>query len=145
MSTPITITAANFIPSAAAEFVPFTDAAPTIAHEAFTAGQTAYVYSADGTYGLSDANGATETNTTVGLFANSGGAGQVCLILKKDPALVIGGAMILGKLFINGATPGQITEAVDATTGWHNQYLGMAVSSTVMNFDPASVCSSAIA
>lgn len=140
----ITITAASMIPSSAAEYYTNEDTTPTLAHEAFTAGQTAYIYS-DGTFGLSDANGTVLTNTTVGLFANSGGAGQVCSILIKDPNLVIGGTMTLGKTFINGATPGQITETSDAATGWHIQYLGMAISTTVMNFDPATVCSSAIA
>lgn len=140
----ITITAATLIPSSAAEYYENLDHTPTLAHEAFTAGQTAYLYS-DGTFGLADANGATITNTAVGIFANSGGAGQVCSIITRDPNLVIGGAMVLGKMFINGATPGQITESADAATGWHVQYLGMAISTTVMNFDPASVCSSAIA
>lgn len=140
----ISITANSVIPSVDAEYVTNSDDSPTLSHEAFTAGQTAYIYT-DGTFGLSSSTGATVTNTSVGMFVNSGGAGQVCSIVKKDPNLIIGGTVILGKIYINGAVAGTIVPSADATTSWHVQYLGMAISGTVVNWAPASVCSSAIA
>lgn len=137
----ISITAANMIPSVDALRLP----GYLKAHEAVTAGQLAYLYSADGTYGLADANGITETNTCAGIFENNAAAGQVVSIIYFDPSLTIGGTMTLGKLYIIGATPGQITESADAASGWHVQYVGMSISSSVMYFKPNPVSSSAIA
>lgn len=137
----ITITAANVLPSASATFL---DAASK-SHEAFTAGQLAYLYSSDGTYGLADANGSTETNTCVGIFVNSGGAGQYAKICNYDPNLAIGGSVTLGMVYIIGATPGQLTEYPDKATGWHVQPICLAISGTNVCFKPFPVTSSAIA
>lgn len=141
MATPISITAANVIPSVDATYI----SGNTKSHEAFTAGQLAYLYAADGTYGLADANGSSETNTCVGIFVNSGGAGQQCKICDYDSNLVIGGAVVLGVIYIVGSTPGNINPSVDAATGWHVQYVCMALSATTVHFKPSPVCSSAIA
>lgn len=122
----ISITANNVVPSGSALFLE----GNTKSHEAFTAGQTAYWYSADGTYGLADANGTTETNVCAGLFVNSGGAGQPCKILTYDTNLAIGGSVTLGMVYILGATPGQLTEYPDKTTGWHVQPICMAIDGT---------------
>lgn len=137
----ISITAANVLPSADAEYID----GNTKSHEAFTAGQLAYFYSSDSTYGLADANGLTETNTCVGIFVNSGGAGQQCKILTYDPNLAIGGSVTLGMVYIIGATPGQLTEYPDKATNWHVQPVCMAIDATHVCFKPFPVTSSAIA
>lgn len=137
----ISITAANVLPSAQATFI----AGDTKSHEAFTAGQLAYLYSSDGTYGLADANGVAETNTCTGIFANSGGAGQQCKVVDFDPNLAIGGSVTLGIVYIIGATPGQLTEYPDKTTGWHVQPVCLAIDATHVCFKPFPVTSSAIA
>lgn len=140
----ITSTANNVVPSADAEYYTNEDKTETIAHEAFTAGASAYKYS-DGTFGLTDANGTAVTNTGVGLFANSGGAGQPCKIVKYDPNLAIGATVILGMVYINSGTPGVLTEYPDKATGWHVQPMCMAVDATHVCVSVFPVCSSAIA
>lgn len=129
----IAITAANVKPSASAFVtrVKRNDGTPTVAHEAVAQGQTAYVFG-DGTYGLADANAASPACNCVGIFENAAAAGQVCSIISSDPALVIGGALTLGKVLICGATPGQIVESGDAVTGWHICTLGVCQSATVL-------------
>lgn len=142
----ISITANNLAPSGAAEYYVNEDPTDvTIAHEAFTAGQTAYRYSSDGSFGLADANGTSETNTCVGVFANSGGAGQPCRIITYDPNCLMGGSMTLGMVYIVGATPGQLTEYPDKATGWHVQPILMAIDATHACIKPFPTCSSAIA
>lgn len=136
----ISVTAANMIPSADAVYV----LNNPVAYETVTAGQVAYLHSG-GRYGLADANGVADTNTVVGIFANGASAGQRVNIVSRDPNLVLGGTLTLGKILVLGATPGQIVEAGDQATGWHVVTLGICMSTTVLDLYVAPTPSSAIA
>lgn len=143
----ITITAATFIASDPSTAIRVTnnDGSPTRSLEAFAAGQVAYK-GALGTYGLATCTGISPLCEPVGFFENSGGTGQVCSIVSKDPAAIIGNApMTIGKVYVLGATPGAVNPNSDETTGWKKTVLGVAMSTSVLSISLSPVPSPAMA
>lgn len=125
----LSITAASVIASSAARRISKA-AASTI-----TAGQVVYLNSS-GTVAPADANASAATAAVLGIAENGGGAGQRISVITKDPALVIGATVAVGDILVLSATAGGIAPAADLTTGHYATVLGVAVSTTAINFDP---------
>ena len=125
----LSITAASVIASSAARRISKA-AASTI-----TAGQVVYLNSS-GTVAPADANASAATAAVLGLAENGGGAGQRISVITQDPALVIGATVAVGDILVLSATAGGIAPAADLTTGHYATVLGVAVSTTAINFDP---------
>jgi hypothetical protein len=126
----ISITAANFITSANASLIQGTAGAT------LTRGQPLYYDSASGTYKLYVAT-STTTDTFVGFACEDAAAGQVFLIVTKDPALQLGGTLAVGDtvwLSLSGVTK----TFADLVSTWRIYTIGVctATSSNVVNFDP---------
>lgn len=125
----LSITAASVIASSAARRISKA-AASTI-----TAGQVVYLNSS-GTVAPADANASAATAAVLGIAENGGGAGQRISVITADPALVIGATVAVGDILVLSATAGGIAPAADLTTGHYATVLGVAVSTTAINFDP---------
>lgn len=125
----ISITAANVIPSANAKTV------RKAAAETITAGQVVYLNSS-GNVAKADANLSAAAATVYGIAANGGGAGQLITVVKEDPALVIGATVAIGDILILSATAGGICPAADLASGHYGTVLGIAISTTAINFKP---------
>lgn len=125
----ISITAANVIPSANAKIV------RKAAAETITAGQAVYL-NTSGLVAKADANLSAAASTVYGIAANGGGAGQLINVVKEDPALVIGATVAIGDILILSATAGGIAQAADLASGHYGTVLGIAISTTAINFKP---------
>jgi hypothetical protein len=126
----LTITAANVTPSANAVIRSST------AGVAITAGQALYK-DATASYALklADANSATAAARIVcGLALNSAAAGSPVNYVVTDPALVIGGTVANGTVYILSATAGSIAPLADLTTGMYAFVLGVGTSTTTIAF-----------
>lgn len=140
----IAITQPNVLASIAAKRLETPgNTGPTLAHEAVTPGQTAYLYS-DGTYGIGDANVASPVCELKGIFENAANAGQPCSIVYDDPDFQFGGTALVGETLIGG-TDGEIVQHADKVTGWRVTPLGMVKTTTTMNLQVSRLTSAAIA
>lgn len=127
----LSITAASVVPSANARRISRTAAS------AITAGQVLYQLAA-GTVAPADANGASPLFNVVGIAENGGGAGQRISVITEDPALAIGATVVIGDVFILSATAGGIADVADAAAGHYVTVLGVAVSTSAINFKPVA-------
>lgn len=125
----ISITPANFIPSANATII------QGIAGATITRGKPLYLDTAAGTYKLLVLT-STTTDTLAGLACEDAAAGQPILIVTKDPALAIGGTCASGDTIWTSNTGLTLTQA-DLVSTWRINFVGVGTSSGVINFDPA--------
>ena len=134
----ITITPANLVPSAQA--IRFNG----VAAETITQGQALYLLAA-GTYGKCDNDLSLIAATFVGIAESAGSAGQTISILRSDPALVLGGTLVRGTAVCTSPTAGGLTlTPADNTTGSFVTVIGMATSTSVLNFGAGFLSSTAI-
>jgi hypothetical protein len=124
----IAITATAFIPSANATVI------QGIAGATLTRGQPVYLDSVSGTYKLYVGTSVT-TDGLAGLVCEDVASGQPCLILTKDPALVLGGTLVTGDTVWTSVS-GLTKTFADLVSTWRIWVAGVATSSTVMNFLP---------
>ncbi len=134
-ATAISITAANFVPSANAVYLP----GKNYAGATLTAGQAVYldttVSVTAGQVKLASATGSGLAVNVIGFAANGAAAGQPVKVLIRDPALAIGGAVTAGCIILLHTTAGSITlTAADLTTGGYVCVLGVGISTTKINF-----------
>lgn len=126
----ITITATNVTPSI--------NAVPRdgTAGEAITAGKLLYRDPADSyKLKLADANAATAAARTVcGIAINSASTGTKVNYVVSDPALVIGGTVANGTVYVLSDTAGGIAPVTDLTSGWYAFVLGVGTSTTTIAF-----------
>lgn len=125
----LSITAASVVPSANARRI------SRVAASTITAGQVVYQLTA-GTVAPADANGASPLFNVLGIAENGGGAGQRISVITEDPALAIGATVAIGDVFILSATAGGIADVADAAAGYYVTVLGVAVSTSAINFKP---------
>jgi hypothetical protein len=124
----ISITPASFVPSANATIV------QGIAGATLTRGKPVYLDTVAGTYKLYVAT-STTTDALAGLMCEDVDAGQPCLVLTKDPALVLGGTLVTGDTVWTSLS-GLTKTIADLVSTWRIYVAGVATSSTVMNFSP---------
>jgi hypothetical protein len=124
----ISITPANFIPSANATIIQGTAGAT------LTRGQPVYLDTATNTYKLYVAT-STTTDNLVGLCCEDAASGQPILIVTKDPALALGGTLVTGDTVWTSLS-GLTKTIADLVSTWRIWVAGVATSSTVMNFQP---------
>jgi hypothetical protein len=124
----IAITATAFVPSANATII------QGIAGATLTRGQPVYLDSATGTYKLYVAT-SVNTDGLVGLACEDVASGQPMLILTKDPALVLGGTLVNGDTVWTSLS-GLTKTFADLVSTWRIWTVGVATSTTVMNFSP---------
>lgn len=122
-------TATSVIPSARAVIVK-RKAASTVA-----AGQPVRLVTAT-TVSPADANLSAAAALVFGIAISGGGTGQWIWIVVKDPALGIGITLAVGDIVILSATAGGIAPASDAASGMYITVLGVAISTTAINFNP---------
>lgn len=100
-----------------------------------TAGQVVYKDTADSDKAkLADAD-AEATAVGHGILATDGASGERCLVVRKDPALVIGATLTIPNSYCVSATAGGIAPEGDLTTGDYVSYIGKAVSTTAISVD----------
>jgi hypothetical protein len=121
----IAITPANLHPSAQAQL----QRGP--ASVAITAGQVVCL-NADQTIGLADANGPPPTNLPVGVALCSAGVGQPVTYTAIDPALVLGGTVIAGTVYVLSGTPGGICTPADLAAGMFTSIIGVGNATTML-------------
>jgi hypothetical protein len=102
--------------------------------EAVTAGQPGYI-TTTGTAGLADAN-VLAKSVVAGYFESGGSTGQKVNLVTKDPAANLGITNTIGDILILSATAGAIAPPADAAAGMYVTVLGVATSTTLVNFDP---------
>ena len=124
----IAITATAFIPSANATVI------QGIAGATLTRGQPVYLDTVAGTYKLYVAT-SVNTDALAGLACEDVAAGQPMLIVVKDPALVLGGTLVIGDTVWTSLS-GLTKTFADLVSTWRIWTAGVATSSTVMNFSP---------
>lgn len=128
----ISLTAANFLPSSNASILHDCVAGATL-----TRGQSLYYDSATSTYKLFDADGASALQEFAGLACQDIASGQKFDVCTKDPDLKLGGTLASGDNVWGSATAGGVTKTVgDLATGMRVWSLGVATSTTNMNFNP---------
>lgn len=129
-ATDLSITATSVTPSANAVI------RDGIAGAAITAGKLLYRDSADSyKLKLADANDASSVVRTVcGIAINSASTGTPCKYVVTDPALVIGGTVANGTVYVLSATAGGVAPLADATTGWYVFVIGVGTSTTTVAF-----------
>jgi hypothetical protein len=124
----IAITATAFIPSANATL------AQGIAGATLTRGQPLYLDTASGTYKLYVATNVL-TDGFAGLLCEDAALNQPIMIVTKDPALALGGTLVTGDtvwLSLSGVTK----TIADLVSTWRIWTIGVATSTTVLNFLP---------
>jgi hypothetical protein len=128
----LTITAASFLPSDNASIV------TCVAGATIAAGDVLYRDTADSSkVKPADANSGTSAARTVfGIALHAVAAGQKLLVVTEDPALVVGAAVVTGTTYILSANAGKIAPDSDAAAGWYKTILGVAISTTAINFRP---------
>lgn len=132
----IDLTESGFIPGANAVIKTRQKAGATI-----TQGQVVYQDRNDANkWKLGDANASAVTagnGTLVGLACQSVASGQYFDVLLEDDDLTIGGTVLTANTaYILSATAGGIAPLADLTTGWYLTLLGVAKSTTKLNFRP---------
>lgn len=132
----LSITAANVVPSSAA-IIHSATAGATI-----TAGQLIYIDSSDldsrsrGKAKLADANsGTSAVRSVAGIAINGASSGQPVDYVSRDTALVIAASgLTAGTIYGLSATAGGIAPSADFTTGWYPSVIGIAKSTTTIDF-----------
>jgi hypothetical protein len=124
----ISITPANFVPSANATII------QGIAGGTLTRGTPVYLDTAAGTYKALVLT-STTTDTLAGFPCGDAANGQPILIVTKDPALAIGGTCASGDTIWCSNTGITLTQA-DLVSTWRIIFVGVGTASGVINFDP---------
>jgi hypothetical protein len=104
---------------------------------AVTQGQVVYLNTSN-QWVLADADTTSGTALTakVGIALNGGSSGQPASVCLSDTDFTLGGTMTNGKTQYLFTTPGAISEADIPTTAGYPVILGVAKSTTKMNFRP---------
>lgn len=102
-----------------------------------TAGQVVYKDTTDSDkWKLADNNGATALiRTPIGIALNGGASGQPVRVHKYG-LITIGATMTAGVAYYLSDTAGGICPVADLTVGEYPSFLGIATSTTVLNFNP---------
>lgn len=124
----ISLTVANFIPSANATLI------AGIAGGTLTRGMPLYYDSAAGTYKQFDASNTTK-DQFAGLCCEDAASGQPIEVCTKDPDLILGGTVSMGDTIWASATG--LTKTIgDLTTGWRIWVIGVCnAASNHVNFN----------
>lgn len=104
---------------------------------AMTAGQVAYEDTSTNppSYGLCDVDHATAANRVpVGIVVGPAVAAGQQVTVQVAGQLTVGGTLAKGLHYVPGATAGALHPSADQTTSWHICTLGMAISTTVIEF-----------
>jgi hypothetical protein len=122
----ITITAANVVAGASAQYY------DTTAGATITAGQTVYIDASDSNKAkLADANASSTTATVKGVALNGASSGQPVKI-QTSGSLTIGATITSGGVYVQSATAGGIAPVADLTTGWRTSIIGIGTSTSVL-------------
>ena len=125
--TDVSITAANVIRGANSKME------HGQAGASITAGQVVYRDAADGEYKLADSDsGTAAVRSPRGIALNNGADGQP-LTIHRSGLITIGGTLTPGVAYYLSDTPGGIAPYADLATGDYPTFIGMAVSTTVLN------------
>ncbi len=139
-ATDVSITASSFLPSSDALY------ANGIAGEAITIGQLVYESTSDGRYYLADANVSTKWKVAGIASSTAAAAGQSLSIVYFDPALTLGGTLSMSvPVYVLSATAGGVAPSADIAAGWYPVVLGVATSTTKMQFNPRRIQGTAVA
>lgn len=126
----VTITDANFLPSARARVK------RGVAGESISArGKAVYFDSTTSTYKLAQCDGTSAESNCVGLSAHPASTGQPIEIVEYDPELTIGGTVAVGSYCLGTGAGGIVPEADLASTNYVT-HLGVAISTTKLFLDP---------
>lgn len=130
----ISLTAASVVPGANAKLV------TKIAGATITAGQVVYEDTGDSNkVKLADTDSATALARVVfGIAAGGAAAGQPVRIIREDDDLTLGGTVAIGDILILSGTAGAVAPSADAATGDYVVFLGVAKSTTKINFKPVA-------
>jgi hypothetical protein len=122
--TAISITAANVQPGSDTVIV------QGFALVALTAGQTVYRDPTTGKFGLCDVDHATAANRELyGVALNTAGINQPVSIARAG-LVTIGGTVVVGTVYVAGATAGAINPTTDLASGWYTATVGVGYSAT---------------
>lgn len=127
MATDVSITAANVIPGANAQY------RYGIAGAAITAGQLVYLDVTTGTWKLTDTNVVASADVD-GIAIVSTASGAPITVITQDDDLTLGGTAAKGTIYIASATAGGIAPSADLTTGWYAVVVGLGKSTTKIIF-----------
>lgn len=125
----VTITAANVIPGANAQY------RYGVAGVAITAGQLVYLDATTNTWRLTDANASDTAADVDGIAVVTVASGGPVTVVTRDDDLALGGTTARGTIYISSATPGGIAPAADLTTGWFLSVVAIGKSTTRVVFD----------
>lgn len=129
----ITITPANFAPSANAVYL----AGKNFAGATLTAGQAVYVDTsvsiASGQIKLASVTGTGLSTQVIGFAANGAAAGQPVKVVIRDPSLKLGGAVTIGLVVVLGVN-GAVNPSADIVSTWYAAVLGIGIDTTHINF-----------
>lgn len=122
----ITVTATSVLPyaGASAEWGTF--------GETVTAGMAVYQSSTDDKYYKLDANDSTKIPAAGkfwGIALTGGAAGQPAKV-QTGGDINPGGTVVVGTVYVAGATAGDIAPVSDLTTGWYTNVIGVGVTSS---------------
>lgn len=136
----LSITAASFLPSSKAKY------ANGLAGAAITAGSLVYLSSSDGRYYAADANVATAYKVAGIAGHATTAAGQPIAVIYEDPELTVGATLsMVAPVYVLSATAGGIAPTADISAGWYPVVVGVAISTTKMNFKPRAIQGTAVA
>lgn len=119
-------------------FIPSVDARHTnqeyVCGASVAAGQPCYI-DASNLIQLCDSNASALAGGCIGFADRTAAAGQRARLVISDPNLVLGSTLVIGDTIWTHTTAGAITKtAADNTTGVYTCFLGVAKSTTVLNF-----------
>lgn len=124
----ISITAANVVAGSGANVV------QGVAGATLAAGEIVYKDSADSnSYKLADNDGAAATKEPIGMALNGAADGQPVRVLIGG-AVTVGAVLTAGVAYYLSGTPGKICPVADVTTGDDPILVGIAASTSVLNF-----------
>lgn len=130
LASDLSITAANVAPVAGSTTV------SGLAGETVTAGQVVYRSSTTGKYLKADNNSATaEARKALGIALNGASDGQPLKVHTKGK-ITMGATMTAGVAYYLSATAGGICPVADLSTGMYPGFIGIAISTTVLEVNP---------
>ena len=106
---------------------------PVIYGSTNSAGQSAYLDSADSKYKLADSNASAATAAAVGIFVTPGVDTGYGYVATGGSIILVGTTMVVGTVYCVGATPGDIVPISDLTTGDRTTILGTAATATQLD------------
>lgn len=101
-----------------------------IAGATLTAGLPVYKDSADSDkLKAADCDASSAAATVVGITLHAALSGQP-ITYQTSGTLAFGAILTVGKIYVAGATAGEINPSADLTTGWRTSILGVATSTS---------------